>query len=317
MNQILDGHDFLITSHSIDGTFDSCARRFEFRHVIGMVPDVDDSGFAADAGTAMHEAIQQWTRNRSEQEAYMTLMRWWPWEAEDLKERTDSRNFAQATLLLEALMNHPFWDDWEPAVLPDGTAAIEIPYRINFMSLGGFIHPVTKRRTFLAKQGKMDWILRNRKDGRLMVADLKTTTYDESLHHAAFRFSGQGGGYGMVLSAAVGHDFRKYGLDVCYLMAEFGTYGPNVRPLEYHIEPDEVEDMIRTEQQRLQRMLMHAHESWWPRTTHGCKFYSTPCGYLDVCHRRDYKFLSQWFAAEADRFKFKQRIYEPYWTLEA
>lgn len=317
LTPIVDSREFLVTSHSIDGTFDSCARRFEFRHVLGMVPDIDDSGFAADAGTALHEAIQQWTRTYDPQDAYMTLMRWWPWAAEDMKLKQDARSFGNAVLLLEATMEHPFWDDWEPAKLPDGTAAIELPYRINHVSLGGFTHPVTGKITYLAEQGKMDWILKNKHDGRLMVTDYKTTTFDESLHNAAYRFSGQGGGYGMVLSTATGHDFRKHGLEVCYLLAEFGTYGPNVRPMMYKISPEEVDDLIRAKRQRLQLMIHHARESWWPRTTHGCKFFSTPCGYLDVCHRRDYSFLTRWFAAEADRFKFKQRIYEPYWTLEA
>lgn len=314
----LDNRDFLVTSHSIDGTFESCPRRFEFRHVIGQVSAIDESGFAADAGTALHEALQEWARRGGDKEAaYMTLMKWWPWEAEDRRERKDVRNFNNATLLLEELMNHEFWDTWEVAYLPTGEAAIELPYRINHTSLGAFRHPRTGRLTYLADQGKMDFILRHKTKGTLLVTDLKTTTYDESLHEAAFRFSGQGGQYGMVMSTAVGHDFRRYGLDVCYLMAEFGPYGPNVRPLEYHLSPIEVEDLIHAKQIRLSHMLTYAKENFWPRRTHGCNFFGTPCSYLDVCHRRDYGFLLDWFAAEGDRFKFKERIYEPYWTLEA
>lgn len=317
MNALVDPREFLITSHSIDGTFESCARRFEFRHVIGMVPDVDETGFAAEAGTAMHEALQQWARSGSETEAYLTLCRWWPWKMEQERARKDARNFDQATLLLDALIHDSFWDEWEVARLPDGTHAIELPFRINHTSLGSFIHPRTKRKTFLATQGKIDFIVRHKKTGRLMVLDLKTTTYDESVHEAAFRFSGQAGQYGMVLSAAVGHDFHVHGLEVCYLLAEFGPLGPAVRPFQYVLSPEEVEDSIQTKVSRLNRMMYMARSGFWDRRTHGCVFYNTPCGYLDVCHRRDYRFLLDWFAAEADRFKFNERIYEPYWTLEA
>lgn len=308
--------DYLITSHSIDGTFESCPRRFEFRHVLGQVPDVDESGFAADAGTAMHEALQQWCRTGRVEDGYLTLMRWWPWHAEDTRLRKDSRNFEQATLLLKMLMEDKFWDDWEVATLPSGDKAIELAYRINHHSLGTFQHPRTGRETYLADQGKIDFIVRHKRTGVLMVLDLKTTTYDESLHEAAFRFSGQGGGYGAVMSTAVGHDFRQHGIRVCYLLAEFGPLGPVVRPFEYEISPDEVEDFIITKRLRLERMLAFARADYWPRRQHGCVFYKTPCGYLDVCHRRDKKFLLDWFAAESDRFKFKERIYEPYWILE-
>lgn len=309
--------DYLVTSHSIDGTFESCPRRFEFRHVIGMVPDTEDSGFAADAGTAIHEAVQEWARTQNVEKGLMALLRWWPWAAEDAREYKDARNFGNAILLYHAILDHPFWQDWEVANLPDNSLAIELAFRINHTSLGHFRHPRTGRKTYLATQGKMDFIVRHRVTGRLMVVDLKTTTLPEETHEAAFRFSGQAGQYGMVLSTAVGHDFRLHGLDVCYLVAEFGTLGPNVEPFEYHLSPDEVEDSIRTKQDRLSRMISMAREEFWPRRTHGCHFFKQPCGYLDVCHRRDYEFLIPWFSGEDQRFKMKERIYEPYWTLEA
>lgn len=311
---------YLVTSHSIDGTFDSCPRRFEFRHVVGVIPDIEDSGFAADAGTAVHEALQQWARDPQSQanikKAFLTLMIWWPWKLEDEKKRQDSRNFGNAVLLLELLIKSDFWDDWEVATLADGSHAIELPFRINHTSLGSFIHPRTGLKTFIATQGKMDFIVRNRKTGVLMVMDLKTTILDEDAHEAAFRFSGQAGQYGLVLSAAVGHDFRRNGIDVCYFVAEFATEGPRIRPFIYHLDPEEVQDAISTKVDKVNRMLGYARQAWWPRKTSGCNFFTKPCGFLDVCHRREYDFLLDWFAAD-DRFKFKERIYEPYWILEA
>jgi hypothetical protein len=283
-----------------------------------MVPDVDESGYAADAGTALHEGLQEWARSGGDEtKAYLTLMQWWPWELEDLRIKQDARTFGNALLLLKELMHAPFWDEWEVAILPDGTHAIELPFRINHTSLGSFIHPRTGRHTYLATQGKMDFIVRNRRSGDLMGLDLKTTLYDEDTQPAQFRFQGQSGQYGMVLSAAVGHDFHTHGINFCYLVGEFSAYGPNVREFKYTLSPEEVEDSIQAKNDRLERILKYARQGWWPRRSHGCVFYGTPCGYLEVCHRRDYEFLMAWFANEADRFKFSQRIYQPYWILEA
>lgn len=293
-------------------------RRFEFRHVLGVVPDIEESGFAADAGTAMHEALQEWARaGYNEQAGYLTLIKWWPWDAEDRQERKTSRNFENATVLLHKLMNHPIWEEWEVAKLPNGELAIEVPYRINHTSLGSFMHPVYKEETFLASQGKIDFILQHRVKKTLMSVDLKTTMYEEAQHEAAFRFSGQQAEYGMVLSAAVGHDFLQHGLRVCYLIAAYEATGVSINQFEYTLSAEEVQDAIRTKRGRLEQVLRHARENWWPRRSHGCTFFKQNCGFLDVCHRRDYEFLIPWFAGEETSFKFKERIYDPFWTLEA
>lgn len=317
MNHLIVPQEFLITSHSIDGTFESCARRFEFRHVIGMVPILEETGFAAEVGTAMHEALQEWSRTQSLDAGYIALLRHWPWRLEAQRKKASARNLDNAILMLESLVTHPIWEEYEVATLPDGTHAIELAYRINHVSLGGFRHPKTGRITFLAEQGKMDWILRHKVTKSLRVLDLKTTAYDEETHESSYRFSGQGGSYGTVLSAAVGHDFRKHGLEVTYLVAEFNTEGPIIRDYPYTISAEEVEDLILTKRLRFEKMLTYARNQFWPRRTHGCNFYGTPCGYLDVCHRRDYPYLLTWFAAEQDRFVMNRRIYDPYWVLEA
>lgn len=309
---------YLVTSHSIDGTIESCMRRFEFKHVLGVVPDVDESGYAAEAGTAMHEALQEWARRgQDEQAGYLTLVKWWPWKLEAKRERADARSFENATVLLHQLMNHPIWEDWEVATLPSGELAIEVPYRINYHSLGTFKHPRFKDSTYLASQGKIDFIMRHKQSGILMPLDLKTTMYGEEAHEAAFRFSGQQAEYGMVLSAAVGHDFITHGLRVCYLIGTYLSDGVSVNQFEYSLSADEVQDAIRTKRNRLESVLRHARENWWPRRSHGCTFFAQPCGFLDVCHRRDLEFLLPWFAAEASSFRFKERIYDPFWILEA
>lgn len=315
--------EYIITSHSIDGTFEACPRRFEFRQIYQQIPLLEPVGLAADVGTALHEATQEWTKERNIDKSDITLLKWWPWQLEAKRREaglTDSRRtLDNAFLLLDRIRADPFWNDWEVARLPDGTFAIELAWRIEHKSLGYFTHPVTGRRVYLATQGKIDWILRHRRDRfRFMVADLKTTVLDSNAQDASFRFSGQAGQYGLVLAQAINQDWRQAGMDVTYIVAEFGPSGePDVRPLEYHMDPHEIYESIEAKNERLERMIKMGQRGFWPRRAHGCAFYGTPCGFLDVCHRREPQFLNQWFTFDRmNDFKKESRIYHPIWTLE-
>lgn len=313
----------IITSHSIDGTFESCPRRFEFRHIYEEYPLKETSGLAADVGTALHEATQEWTRDYDTDKSDITLLEWWPWELESKRRAAglpdSKRTLGNALLLLDRIRQDPFWDDWEVARLPDGTAAIELPWRINHTSLGSFRHPVHGDEVFLATQGKIDWILRHRvQRWRYMVCDLKTTILGEQAQDASFRFSGQAGQYGLVLAEAIGQDWKRDGMEVTYFVAEFSEHGmPLVHPNTYPLSPEEVMESIEAKNERLRRMIDMGRRGFWPRRSHGCQFYGNPCGFLDVCHRREPEFLQRWFASERQDFKKESRVYEPYWTLEA
>ena len=318
-----DTRKFVVTSHSIDGTFESCNKRFMFRHLYEEMPVAEPRGLAADVGTALHEAVQDWTRHGSLDRAGMILMRWWPWELEQKREaaglKDHKRTLGNALLLLQAICEHEFWDDWEVASLPGNELAIELAWRINHISIGSFKHPVHKYETFLATQGKIDWILQHRVNRKkFMVTDLKTTIMGEEAQQASFRFSGQAGQYGLVTSHAIGYDWMLNGLDVCYLVAEFGESGsPVVIPHEYHLEPEEILEAIEAKNVRLRRMLDAGRSGFWPRRTHGCAFYQTPCGFLGVCHRSEPEFLWDWFEEQRDKFKKESRVYDPYWIIEA
>lgn len=318
-----DGRNYVITSHSIDGTFESCAKRFMFRHLYEQMPVLEPRGLAADVGTALHEAVQDWTRHRDLDRAGVILLRWWPWRLEDFREAAGykdyKRTLGNALLLLEAICNDPFWDEWEVAKLPDNELAIELAWRINHISLGSFRHPVTGKETFLATQGKIDWILQHRVNRkRFMVCDLKTTIQGEEAQQASFRFSGQAGQYGLVTSQAIGFDWESHGLEVCYFVAEFGEHGnPEVFPRTYQLPPSEIYEAIEAKNIRLRMMLMHGQTGFWPRRTHGCSFYQTPCGFLDVCHRSEPEFLWDWFEEQRDKFAKESRVYDPYWIIEA
>ncbi len=318
------GRRYIVTSHSIDGTFESCPRRFEFRHIYQRLPLTEPRGLAADVGTALHEATQEWTKERSIIDSDMTLLRWWPWQLEQQRKEAGlndhKRTLGNALLLLDQIREDPFWDDWEVARLPNGDYAIELAWRINHVSLGSFPHPVDGGPVYLATQGKIDWILRHRRDRwRYMVCDLKTTVQDEPAQQASFRFSGQAGQYGLVLSQAINHPWQTEGMEVTYFIAEFSEFGqPITNPMQHLLEPDEIYESIEAKNERLQRMIRMGGNGFWPRRSHGCAFYGTPCGFLDICHRRDPQYLENWFTFDRDLdFVKESRVYEPLWVMEA
>ena len=320
----------VMTSHSIDGTFESCERRFEFLHFYMKAPERESDAYAADVGTAIHEATQEWQRRKfygmdedsARQLGELTLLKWWPWELEQKKIREGGvigvRTLGNALIVLNDIYESSLWNDWELVTVEGFGPAIEVPWRIIHKSLGSVINPYGER-VYFATQGKIDFILRHKRLGVYRVFDLKTTEKSKPAHDAAFRFSGQGGQYGVVLEHALGLDWKKHGLDVTYLIALFLDDGSEVYPLNYHLTPEEIQDSIDVKLERLMKMKLNAERGHWPRRTHGCDFYGKPCGFLDICHRRDQDFLKQWFDFEVASGRFHQykRIYEPVWILEA
>lgn len=324
--------DGLVTSHSIDGTFENCPRRFEFTHAYLMLPEYESHAFAADVGTAEHEAVQAWCRakhssdslerERAYQKGMLALLKYWPWKEEALIESAEfrsvgSRTLGNAVLLYEKIIQNKLWDEWELVNIVNFGAAIEVPYRIIHKSLGKVHTPHGDK--YIVSQGKLDFILRHRVTGRYRMLDLKTTEKSKPAHDASFRFSGQGGLYGLVLAHALGLDWQHEGLEITYLVAWFTPEGPEVYPLNYKLNPEEVQDMIDVKMDRLYRMQAYANARHYPRRAHGCEMYNRPCGFLDICERRDEKFIKEWFEFEIAKGTFKpyDRVYEPVWTLEA
>jgi len=321
----------LVTSHSIGATFGHCARRFEFQHVYQTGAESSDVGLAAEAGTAIHEAVQAWAlialhpdadpeaHQRGLEAGMLALLRHWPWvmenlAVEDKKAAATQRSLSRAVRLTREIIESPFWHEWELAILSDGTPAIEIPWRITHTSLPTFEDHLGRTRQ-LVSQGKIDFILRHRRTGRFHVADLKTTI---GADHSKFRFSGQGVQYAMVLGQMLGLPWREEGIDVTYLVGDFGTSErwPAVIPFAFHYSPDELDDMLRTLNLSHEMILRYGKEGWWPRRMHGCDFFQRPCQFMPICHRRDSKFIAMWLAF-SDAYKETTRVYEPKWELEA
>jgi len=326
----------IVTSHSIDGTFESCPRKFEFMHVYQQMPEGGSTGFAAEVGTALHEAVQAWARlalfpgrDRKAhhafaiEEGYRTLLQWWPWALEQVslgekKTGIKQRSLGEAILLFEQIVKDEFWESWELIDIGNFGLSIEVPYRIVHASLGIVPLP-TGEHGFFVTQGKIDFILKNRYTGEIRVFDLKTTIKEERAHEAAFKWSGQGPGYAMILSQAQGYDWKEHGLRVSYLVSNFaaadGSTPAMVNLRTYNYTPEQVQDGIDLKIERLERMKKYAENQHWPRRSHGCDAFGQPCAYMGICPRRDSDYIRAWFAFEG--YQESTRIYEPIWELMA
>jgi hypothetical protein len=330
----------IVTSHSIDGTFESCPRKFEFAHVWQQMPEGGSTGFAAEVGTALHEAVQAWARlalfpgrERKHvnplalEQGYHALLRWWPWALEHVSLREGKtgikqRSLGEALLLFEEIVSAEFWESWELVDIGGFGLSIEVPYRINHVSLGTV--PIPKpdgisEFGYFATQGKIDFILRNRYTGEIRVFDLKTTVKDPKAHEAAFKWSGQGPNYSLILAQAMGWDWRQKGLSVSYVVSNFasadGSEDSAVRLYTYDYTPDQIQDGVDLKVERLERMKAYASKQHWPRRSHGCDSFGNPCMYMGICGRRDPDFIRAWFAFEG--YEEVTRIYEPIWELAA
>ena len=329
----------IVTSHSINCTFDSCERRFEFGHIWSIQPPGGNGGFAASTGTAGHEAVQEWSRimlnpNLSDEEkaerkdeaylnAIFALLKHWPWILEEYvrdakKQSFKDRGLGQAILLLEQIIEQEIWNEWELLNIEGFGLSIEVPWRIVHSSLGTFEAEGIKGKETarLVSQGKIDWILRNKITGEIRIWDLKNTTRDASAHAAAFRHSGQGIGYGIILEQALGFDWRNNGLRVSYLVANYPTIDKDaqVDVRTYTIKPHEIEEGIVILYDRLEKIKLNCKRGFFPRSIKGCESFGQVCPYFGICHTRDPRTLRLWFAFE--QYEQRDRIYDPIWTFD-
>jgi hypothetical protein len=307
----------ILTSHSIDNTFDYCARKFEFLNLFEKRP-ARESGYAADVGTALHEGTQAWLvareEGKSESEAtdigYMKMLRFFPWQLEALQ-KTSVRSYDKVMLALYRIIRHPCWDDWELLHVDGKGWAVEVPWLIKHTGLGEFTIKNTGERVLLGTQGKIDFILRNKSNpDKIVTTDLKTTTTPSDMLDAEYEFSGQQIGYSQILYSMLGAVPRQ--MEYNYLICRFSSdEEPEIRLLPIEKDADEVEDYWLAKLDRLHRIKAMAEMGWFPRTNGGCHSWGQQCRFFDICHSRDYSLIRRWF--EADESMEDQQGYD-YWV---
>lgn len=293
----------IITSHSIDNLFDYCARKFEFMTLWSKRPKRESgkTTFAADVGTALHNAVQAWAAARAdgkesgdaEQIGYLELVIHYPWEWER-EQATGLRSFPMTVTLFDSIIRHQEWANWELVKVADKGWAIEVPFLIVHRSLGEFRIKNGDMNAILATQGKIDFIMRHRITGMYATFDLKTTGIDEDLERAEYTYSGQQTGYSNVLHAMLGIQPEEF--QVMYIVAHFDMQTwPSISFFPLHRDSEKVDDYWMGKMDRLHRMKAYAEHGWFPRTNGGCHSWGTECYFFDVCESRNYNTINAWF----------------------
>lgn len=315
---MMDKIRLILTSHSIDNTFDSCPRKFEFLNIYDRRPP-RESGYAANVGTALHECVQQFlismaegrSKEESMQDGYLKLMMFFPWWEED-QQSTRVRDFNHVSAMAEELMLFNEWDEWELVRVEGRGWAIEVPFLIRHTSIGIFTLKATGEQAMLATQGKIDFVLRHKRTGKIRGWDLKTTSISRDLVPSEFMWSGQQVGYNEVIRAVTHNPDEDF--EIFYLIAAFAVNDPAyVEAIPMIKSQDDIDDYWLNKLDRLQRMKRYAEEGRFPRRNGGCNSYQHECSCFRICPSRDTELILEWFSSVG---AVEQVGYEPWIEME-
>jgi len=312
-------------SHSNDGVLESCARKFEFMYVYQQMPALEERATAtsaADVGTAMHEAAQEWARAHfvdgmskedSLDRAFYVLALHWDFTGESY-----IRPLGAAARLLKLLADHPFWREWDICEVEGFGPAIEVPFQIKHEKKAA-----AELGIEFVTQGKIDFIMQHKTTGEIRCVDLKTTSKARDTWEAEYRYSDQGPVYSFPLQVVSGKPIGD-GIDVIYFMLSFSseervpgdaaTVDLVVQPQTFNYDTELLSDMWEVKHERMERITSYVRRGKWPRTTHGCVAWNRACPYMGVCQIRDKKQLERWFSF--DDWKKRSREYTPVWVFE-
>ena len=311
-----DGVKTIITSHSLDNVFNSCPRKFEFLSLYDQTPMREES-FAADVGTALHEAIQAYliasaegkSREDAENEGYLALAVWYPWELED-EQKSKIRGWGETLLMAHTAFRDPEWDNWELLKMTNDEWAVEVAFRINHLGYDCSSPDGQKYR--LASQGKMDLVMQEKTTGDIRVRDIKTTTIPEEHLEAQYYHSGQQVGYSHVMHKMLGVDLESFSVD--YVIYQFVLNDfPKKHLITLEKTPEVIKDFWRNKDELLTRMGKYIEQGWFPRTNGGCVSWFRPCSMLPICKRRDQDYIKKWFAEGGE---VRNREYDYVVTLD-
>lgn len=260
--------DYRIQNLSYSGllTLHTCPRLFQLQKLQHERPEADyESSITFAFGHLVGEGIQQIMQGYTLDQIYFDQFTKWAPDlfAENIKQ---VKSFWYAMFAVEKfafLYSTGFMNDWE-LYYHDEIPAVEFSFRITFPD--GFKY-----------RGFVDAVLRNKKDGRIMVLECKTTSAT-NLNAATYKNSAQAIGYSIVLDS---------------LFPDLSSY--NVLYLPYKTKTQEYEQLL-FEKSYLQRALwikellldievikMYEEAGIYPMRGESCYNYYRECEYLGLC----------------------------------
>lgn len=289
------GLPYLRMSHSSQGSWHGCKRKFEFQKFFPQ-PKVKKEYWHTMTGKAIHEGYQHFLHTRDIDAAIWKFMRNFDLRIPTYTAGEERKDIYACLSTLLALIEHNAGQLQTKVaeIMVDGKKipAIEVPFQINLL-LDGKPYEVAPGLPVIYV-GKIDDVLVDFVSGEFIVEDLKTVGAIGNEPEAKFFFDEQAIPYSLVLKSALGQDFRQ--LTMRYLEAKVDLLSPEIVPIDLVRTVDMVEDWAKGLLCDLEEIKRHLELGWFPRRASYCTSWNTKCAFFDVCVNRDRDFLWEYFS---------------------
>jgi hypothetical protein len=311
-----------VSHNSLNRTYTSCARKFEFRKLFNA--SYFSESLPGDAGNALHKMWQDFLVYGDKDRAVWQLMKHYPIKFQKSAFMNRSLQACYATGL--AMMESTHLAQYELAnvnravrindtVQQQITAAIEVPFAINIQTANGtpFILTAPDGRVLhVVYVGYIDVILYDAFSDTYIVCDVKTTTKWRQDYTATFQFDPQCLPYALVLERILGRPFDT--LTVKYLVCYIDILQPRVLMYEFPKTKQDVLEWARMLAKQLREIRMYMQMDWFPRNGLACDGYGI-CPHANYCHERDRRTIEQYLELDAANNGIERPPFEPWFEL--
>jgi hypothetical protein len=260
-----------VTSFSQLDVFNRCPRKFQMakeRAAFGVSTGLSELNIDFSFGHAVGSGIQNYLITKDLDIAlFNCVMAWTAGFHSKIDKKLKSITSAMIAVEKFALQVLPDQlDDWELLILPGGKPAIEVSF--SFHCGNGFKH-----------YGHMDIALRNKRTGKIMVVDCKTTGFAEA-EESLYANSSQALSYAVMLEACLPQEIMTY--DVMYLV--YSSTEREWTPLSFTKsvldQAEFVKDLLMTHD----TIRTYDDVRFYPKRGNACYEYFRRCEFYGECN---------------------------------
>lgn len=280
---VTTGRRILDISPSGLNAYNACPRRFAYNKVIIPSAMRDNSGLAANVGTAMHEGIQEYFRTRDVEKAVLALAKFHPIDLG--KQVKDAANYsleASTITLLHAIEDDFCQSELVPIIDHNGVErdGTEVKFLI-VIDLGPDCPVLFHYR------GYIDLIIRDMLSDKVIPVDIKTMLPKAyGMVESKYKFDYQTTPYGLVLNSVLGN-FENFTTAI-FAVSQFDG-GPEVRYIPYNRSVGEIEDFQLYLIGACSQIARNYGNEYWPQHPSACYNFNRLCHYHEHCHLRTLK----------------------------
>lgn len=296
-------------SYSSHSTFESCARKLEFRKFYPHATNIEEN-LPGEVGHALHTGYQDWLVNRERESAIQAMMLRYPIDL--CSDPNDHRSLEACYATLNTMMDSGIFMEYEVASIhcPDGVIrkAIEVPFQIDIKNFS--VH--NDRQVNVIYVGFIDVILFDTILQEYIAPDIKTTRLNETDYSVLYNFDTQCLPYSMVLERILGQPLKR--LNVNYLVAYVDLVKPRALRYSFEKSEEDIRDWARTFYSDLLEIKKFYSLGWFPRRHKGCYSFRKKCEFFDICHTRNPEAIKKWFLMGDEPFVEKE--FKPWFKME-